>query len=246
MVFNPIKYMRGYILTRKIERADIIRRKGLHVFIGPQDNLPYGVWEHYVKKRAGFRCEDCGKRGTKDKALHAHHILAVEMGGKNTLENGKCVCSRCHGKYRTKYPIENRTHRALNMKYGYVKGTEMYNKFKQEFEQADNSRKSKMLDEILNNKLREVAGRKKKVPLSVLKSKVTTSTPSRDFRKAISSPRKINIIAEIKRASPSAGVIIKNFFCFHLAISNKAFFNPVSISLPETTIINLTVPSIHN
>ena len=74
-----------------------------------------------------------------------------------------------------------------------------------------------ILDEILNNKLREVAGRKKKVPLSVLKSKVTTSTPSRDFRKAISSPRKINIIAEIKRASPSAGVIIKNFSLEELA-----------------------------
>lgn len=74
-----------------------------------------------------------------------------------------------------------------------------------------------ILDEIVNNKLREVAGRKKKVPLSVLKSKVTTSTPRRDFRKAISSPGKTNIIAEIKRTSPSAGTIIKDFTLEELA-----------------------------
>ena len=68
-----------------------------------------------------------------------------------------------------------------------------------------------ILEEIVNNKLREVARRKKEVPLSVLKSKVATLTPGRSFRKAISSPRKINIIAEIKKSSPSAGKIIKDF-----------------------------------
>ena len=74
-----------------------------------------------------------------------------------------------------------------------------------------------ILDEIVNNKLKEVARRKKEVPLAVLKSKLAASTPTRDFRKAISSPTKINIIAEIKRASPSAGVIIKNFSLEELA-----------------------------
>jgi len=74
-----------------------------------------------------------------------------------------------------------------------------------------------ILDEIVNNKLREVAKRKKKLPLAVLKSKLAASTPTRNFRKAISSPTKINIIAEIKRASPSAGVIIKNFSLEELA-----------------------------
>jgi len=68
-----------------------------------------------------------------------------------------------------------------------------------------------ILDEIVNNKLKEVARRKKEVPLAVLKSKLITSVPTRDFRKAISSSGRINIIAEIKKASPSAGVIIENF-----------------------------------
>ena len=74
-----------------------------------------------------------------------------------------------------------------------------------------------ILDEIVNNKVKEVARRKKKLPLAVLKSKLAASTPTRDFRKAISSPTKINIIAEIKRVSPSAGVIIKNFSLEELA-----------------------------
>jgi len=74
-----------------------------------------------------------------------------------------------------------------------------------------------ILDEIVNNKFKEVARRKKEVPLAVLKSKLAASTPTRNFRKAISSPTKINIIAEIKKASPSAGVIIKNFSLEELA-----------------------------
>ncbi len=74
-----------------------------------------------------------------------------------------------------------------------------------------------ILDEIVNNKLEEVAERKKEVPLAVLKSKLAASTPARNFRKAISSPTRINIIAEIKRASPSAGVIIKNLRLQELA-----------------------------
>lgn len=74
-----------------------------------------------------------------------------------------------------------------------------------------------ILDEIVNNKLKEVARRKKEVPLAVLKSKLAASTPTRDFRKAISSSGIINIIAEIKKASPSVGVIIKDFSVEELA-----------------------------
>lgn len=74
-----------------------------------------------------------------------------------------------------------------------------------------------ILDEIVNNKLKEVAKRKKEIPLAFLKSKLATSTSTRDFRKAISSPGKINIIAEIKKASPSAGIIIEDFSLEKLA-----------------------------
>jgi len=53
-----------------------------------------------------------------------------------------------------------------------------------------------ILDRIVDNKLREVAERKKEVPLEVLKSKVAALASSRNFKKAISSPGKINIITE--------------------------------------------------
>ena len=74
-----------------------------------------------------------------------------------------------------------------------------------------------ILDEIVKNKLKEVAERKKEVPLAVLESKLAASTPTRNFRKAISSSGRINIIAEIKKASPSAGVMIEDFSLEELA-----------------------------
>ena len=75
-----------------------------------------------------------------------------------------------------------------------------------------------MLEKIVNNKLKEVEERKKKLPLEVLKEKVSVSgLSSRDFKKSISSTGKINVIAEIKRASPSAGIILKNLDCSSLA-----------------------------
>jgi len=68
-----------------------------------------------------------------------------------------------------------------------------------------------ILDEIVDNKLKEIAQRKKEVTLVALKSRIATLAPTRDFKKAISSSRRINIIAEIKKSSPSAGLIREDF-----------------------------------
>jgi len=68
-----------------------------------------------------------------------------------------------------------------------------------------------ILDKIVDNKLKEIAQRKKEVPLVALKSRIATLAPTRDFKKAISSSAKINIIAEIKKSSPSAGLIREYF-----------------------------------
>ena len=62
------------------------------------------------------------------------------------------------------------------------------------------------LKEILTEKHKEVSKLKKK---GVSTSKVDDMPPVRDFKGAISEPGKINLIAEIKFASPSAGVIRK-------------------------------------
>ena len=61
------------------------------------------------------------------------------------------------------------------------------------------------LVEILAEKQREVAQLKKSIPLFRDKERL----PTRDFKAAISIPQKISLIAEIKFASPSAGLIRK-------------------------------------
>lgn len=43
------------------------------------------------KERADYMCELCG-----DHALDAHHIIPLEEGGTNTLDNLICVCRSCH------------------------------------------------------------------------------------------------------------------------------------------------------
>lgn len=68
-----------------------------------------------------------------------------------------------------------------------------------------------ILDEIVDNKLKELTQQKEEVPLAVLESRIASLPPTRDFKKAISSSAKINIIAEIKKSSPSAGLIREDF-----------------------------------
>lgn len=71
-----------------------------------------------------------------------------------------------------------------------------------------------MLDQILVHKREEVAEQQTSVPLAELRAQASDSPPVRDFTAAISrnrgataSPGPLRAIAEIKRSSPSAGVI---------------------------------------
>ena len=51
------------------------------------------LWSKAVKRRAGFKCERCGKT-TK---LHAHHIIPrTNYALRYDLVNGVCLCYRCH------------------------------------------------------------------------------------------------------------------------------------------------------
>ncbi len=63
------------------------------------------------------------------------------------------------------------------------------------------------LDEIVAYKKEEVAQAKKNRPLSAVEKGLKGRPPVRDFRAAISRPGAVSLIAEVKRASPSAGTI---------------------------------------
>lgn len=67
-----------------------------------------------------------------------------------------------------------------------------------------------ILDEIVDVKMSEVAALKKDVPQYVLEKLVKDLPPTRDFRNAVGG-KDCSIIAEVKRKSPSKGVLVQDF-----------------------------------
>jgi indole-3-glycerol phosphate synthase len=72
---------------------------------------------------------------------------------------------------------------------------------------------SSILDQILQTKRREIEERQKTAPLEALKETISTLGRPRNFFQAVTrkTAKPLNLIAEIKRASPSAGVIREDF-----------------------------------
>jgi indole-3-glycerol phosphate synthase len=68
-----------------------------------------------------------------------------------------------------------------------------------------------ILDHIVADKLREVAAAKARVPESQLRDKLASAPPVRDFFAALNGRGTIRLIAEVKKASPSKGVIREDF-----------------------------------
>ena len=67
------------------------------------------------------------------------------------------------------------------------------------------------LSEILKEKRHEIQQRKISLPLKELKAKIDYNLVRRKFGAHISKSHTINVIAEIKKASPSRGLIRENF-----------------------------------
>jgi indole-3-glycerol phosphate synthase len=68
-----------------------------------------------------------------------------------------------------------------------------------------------ILSEIIAYKKEEVRQRKELLKIESLKKRLSQLPPPRGFKEAITQRNGINIIAEVKSASPSAGVLIKDF-----------------------------------
>jgi indole-3-glycerol phosphate synthase len=68
-----------------------------------------------------------------------------------------------------------------------------------------------ILDQIVETKWREIAAAKKWTCERDLERQVVELPPARDFTTAVGRPGQVNVIAEVKKASPSAGVIRPDF-----------------------------------
>lgn len=76
---------------------------------------------------------------------------------------------------------------------------------------------SNILDQIMATTRRDLEATKARVPESSLRAALATAPPVRDFFAALAEPGPIRLIAEVKKASPSQGVI-------------RADFDPVAIA----------------
>lgn len=68
-----------------------------------------------------------------------------------------------------------------------------------------------ILDDIIAYKKEELAGTKRSAPFADVKSKAADAGATRGFGKALSTDSDIRLIAEVKKASPSKGVIREDF-----------------------------------
>lgn len=79
-----------------------------------------------------------------------------------------------------------------------------------------------ILDRIVETKLREIAAAKAAVPEAELERRAAGLPPTRDFRAAIRRPGAVAVVAEVKKASPSAGVIRPDFDPVAIATTYEA------------------------
>ena len=68
-----------------------------------------------------------------------------------------------------------------------------------------------ILDAIIANKKEELSETKRQVPFLDVKTKASHAEPVRGFGKSLTGPGDIRLIAEVKKASPSKGVIRDEF-----------------------------------
>ncbi|MCZ6681013.1 MAG: indole-3-glycerol phosphate synthase TrpC [Candidatus Poribacteria bacterium] len=68
-----------------------------------------------------------------------------------------------------------------------------------------------ILDTIVAHKRKEFQRDQEQVPLSTLKAEAANLPPTRDFQSALSTPNHVDLIAEVKKKSPSKGLIRANF-----------------------------------
>lgn len=88
-----MKSLLDWLCPLKLKTQEkILRNSDYSLTIKRNEELSIEGWTYLVKRRANFRCEDCSSKEN----LISHHIIH-RPEGKNTLRNGKCLCSKHHG-----------------------------------------------------------------------------------------------------------------------------------------------------
>lgn len=75
----------------------------------------------------------------------------------------------------------------------------------------DFSTSDAFLSRVVSHKRREIARAKQLLPLAELEQRARAQAAPRDFRRALTGSENLAVIAEMKKASPSAGVLRENF-----------------------------------
>jgi indole-3-glycerol phosphate synthase len=83
-----------------------------------------------------------------------------------------------------------------------------------------------VLDRIMAHKRTEVARQQSKIPLQALQSRLEAAPPVRDFAAALRNESGVALIAEVKKASPSRGVLLESFN--HLELATTYMHNGAS------------------
>jgi len=68
-----------------------------------------------------------------------------------------------------------------------------------------------LLSTIIERTKYRIQIRKNKLPLETIQEKIPTLPPSRDFAAVLNDKQNINLICEVKKASPSKGLILKDY-----------------------------------
>jgi len=87
----------------------LIRQKGYHSFMEKRREIKkknnggshtFGEWE-LLKKQYGYICPSCKKSEPEIKLTH-DHIIPLDKGGSDDIENIQPLCMSCNGKKHTK------------------------------------------------------------------------------------------------------------------------------------------------
>lgn len=79
-----------------------------------------------------------------------------------------------------------------------------------------------ILDKIVATKREEVARAKAELPQADLEGQLDSAPPVRDFFAALTEPTEISLIAEVKKASPSKGIIREEFHPVEIATTYQS------------------------